>query len=137
MTVYGTPNTTTEINRLEQLQRIFPDYRKETHVPSLINQLNWDSLYTRRLIKQASMPNKIHYHLVNTSPPTCVQHATRNIFNRISHMLHQHSHPCYACVQICILSEDRIHMEQPSIICCSTHHPVTISLPVCRHVHIL
>ena len=64
------PNTTSEINRLEQVQRssarfVFADYNKRNHVTPLIQELNWDSLHTRRLIQQATMLYRIQYALVN------------------------------------------------------------------------
>ena len=117
------PNTATENDHLQKIQinaarLVFCDYQKETHVTSLINQLNWNSLYTCRLIKEASTftntlllsqqkPSsmfpachtlhmsldqrsihfyKIHYRLVNKSPPACFQHATQ-ISSRFDHPL--------------------------------------------------
>ena len=54
------PNTTYEINRFEQVQRssarfIFANYNKCNHVTPLIQELNLDSLHTRRHIQQATM----------------------------------------------------------------------------------
>ena len=67
------PNTLKDIKRIEQVQRnaarfVFADYRKTTSVTPLINQLDWDTLHTRRLIHQATMFYRIHYGLVNISP---------------------------------------------------------------------
>ena len=65
------PCTTTEINRLEQVQRnaarfVFSDYRREIHVSPLVNKLNWDSLHVRRLIQQSCVFYRIQYGLVHT-----------------------------------------------------------------------
>ena len=84
------PNTLKDIKRIEQVQRnaarfVFADYRKTTSVTPLINQLDWDTLHTRRLIHQATMFYRIHYGLVNISPPACFQRAT-HIF-RFDHPL--------------------------------------------------
>ena len=47
------------IKKIEQIQRnscrfIFHEYRRDTDTSLLINRLNLDSLYTRRLIQQAT-----------------------------------------------------------------------------------
>ena len=70
------PNTITEINPIEQIQRaaarfVFEDYRRTTHVTPLIEQLDWDKLHICRLIQQATTMYRIHYNLVNLSPPPC------------------------------------------------------------------
>ena len=85
------PSTITEINRIEQIQKAaarfaFADYRKTTHVTPLIEQLDWDQLHTRRLIQQATMLYRIHYNLVNISPPPCFQRAP-HISARLNHPL--------------------------------------------------
>ena len=85
------PCTTTEINRLEQVQRnaarfVFSDYRRETHVSPLVNKLNWDSLHVRRLIQQSCMFYRIQYGLVHITPPACIQRAT-HISARTDHPL--------------------------------------------------
>ena len=48
--------------------------------------LNLDSLYTRRLIQQATMFYKIHYNLVDICPPSYIQHAN-HISSRTDHPL--------------------------------------------------
>ena len=85
------PNTTSEINRLEQVQRssarfVFADYNKRNHVTPLIQELNWDSLHTRRLIQQATMLYRIQYALVNITFPPCFQRAS-HISLRTDHPL--------------------------------------------------
>ena len=67
--------------KIEQIQRnscrfVFHDYRRQTDVLPLIHKLHWDSLYTRRLIQQATMFYKIHYNLVDINPPHYIQSAT-------------------------------------------------------------
>ena len=68
------------IKKIEQIQRnscrfIFHEYRRDTDTSLLINRLNIDSLYTRRLIQQATMFYKIHYNHVDICPPSYIQHA--------------------------------------------------------------
>jgi hypothetical protein len=76
------PDTVTEIKRLEQVQRnsarfVYADYRRRTHVSGLVQDLNWDPLHTRRLIQQATMFYKIHFGLVNITPPPCIERASQ------------------------------------------------------------
>ena len=47
----------------------------DTDTTLLINRLKLDSLYTHRLIQQASMFYKIDYNLVDICPPSYIQHA--------------------------------------------------------------
>ena len=58
----------------------------ETLTPLLINRLNLDSVYTRRLIQQAAMFYKIHYNLVDICPQSYIQHAN-HISSRTDHPL--------------------------------------------------
>ena len=79
------------IQKIEQIQRnpsrfIFHEYRRDTDTSLLINRLNLDSLYTRRLIQQATMSYKIHYNLVDICPPSYMQHAN-HISSRTDHPL--------------------------------------------------
>ena len=79
------------IKKIEQIQRnscrfIFNEYRKDSDTSLLINRLNLDSLYTRRLIQQATMFYKIHYKLVDIYPPSYIQHAN-HISSRTDHPL--------------------------------------------------
>ena len=83
------PYTMKCIKKIEQNQRnscrfIFHEYRRDTSL--LINWLNIDPLYTRRLIQQATMFYKIHYNLVDICPPSCMQHAS-HISSRTDHPL--------------------------------------------------
>ena len=77
--------------KIEQIQRntcifIFHEYRRDTDTSLLINRLNLDSLYTHRLIQQATMSYKIHYNLVDICPPSYIQHAN-HISCRTDHPL--------------------------------------------------
>ena len=79
------------IKKIEQIHRnscrfIFHEYRRDTDTSLLINRLNLDSLYTRRLIRQATMFYKIHYNLVDICPPSYIQHAN-HISSRTDHPL--------------------------------------------------
>ena len=58
----------------------------DTDTSVLINWLNLDSLYTHRLIQQATMFHKIHYNHVDICPPSYIQHAN-NISSRADHHL--------------------------------------------------
>ena len=79
------------IKKIEKFQRnsrrfIFHEYRRDTDTSLLINRLNLDSLYTRRIIQQATMFYKIHYNLVDICPPSYIQHAS-HISSRTDHPL--------------------------------------------------
>ena len=79
------------IKKIEQIQRnscrfIFHEYRRDTDTSLLINRLNLNSLYARRLIQQATMFYKIHYNLVDICPPSYIQHAN-HISSRTDHPL--------------------------------------------------
>ena len=72
------------IKKIEQIQRnscrfIFHEYRRDNDTSLLINRLNLDSLYTRRLIQQATMFCKIYI-----CPPSYIQHAN-HISSRTDH----------------------------------------------------
>ena len=75
------PYTMKCIKKIEHIQRnscrlISQEYRRGTDTSVLINRLDIESLYTRRLIHQATMFYKIHYNLVDTCPPSYIQHVT-------------------------------------------------------------
>ena len=77
--------------KIEQIQInscrfIFHEYSRDTYTSRLISRLNLDSLYTRRLIQQATMSYKIHYNLVDICPPSYIQHAN-HISSRTDHPL--------------------------------------------------
>ena len=81
------PYTMKCIKKIEQIQRNSPFMNTvETLTPFLINRLNLDSLYARRLIQQATMFYKIHYNLVDICPPSYIQHAN-HISSRTDHPL--------------------------------------------------
>ena len=62
--------------KIEQIQRNSSSMNTvDTDTTLLINRLNLDSLYTRRLIQQAAMFYKINYNLVDICPPSYIQHA--------------------------------------------------------------
>ena len=79
------------IKKIEQIQRnscrlIFHEYRRDTDTSLLISRLNLDSIYTCRLIQQATMFYKIHYNHVDICPPSYLQHAN-HITSRTDHLL--------------------------------------------------
>ena len=85
------PYTMKFVQKIEQIQRnsfrfIFHEYRRDTDTSLLINRLNLDSLYTRRLSQQATMFYKIHCNLADICPPSCIQHAN-HISIRTDHPL--------------------------------------------------
>ena len=85
------PYTMKCIKKIEQIQRnscrfIFHEYRRDTDTSVLINRLSLDSLYTRRLIQQATMFYKIQYNFVDICPPSYIQHAN-HISSRTDHPL--------------------------------------------------
>ena len=84
------PNTATQVKRIEQVQLsaarfVMSDYRRETHVSQMVQQLNWDLLHTRRLVQISCMMYKIQYGLVNITTPPC--------FIRASHISPRLDHP--------------------------------------------
>ena len=88
------PYTMKCFKKNEQIQRntcrfIFYEYRRDTDTSLLINMLNLDSLYTRRLIQQAIMFYKIHYNLVDICPPSYIQ--------RVDHISSRTNHPLKYC----------------------------------------
>ena len=85
------PYTMKCIKKIEQIQRnscrfIFHEYHRDTDISLLVNRLNLDSLYTCRLIQQATMSYKIHYNLYDICPPSYIQHAS-HISSRTDHPL--------------------------------------------------
>ena len=83
------PHTMKCIQKIEKIQRnscrfIFHEYRRDNDTSLLINRLNLDSLYTRRLIQQATMFYKVHYSLVDICRPTYMQQAN-HISSRTDH----------------------------------------------------
>ena len=85
------PYTMKCVQKIEQTQInssrfIFHEYHRDTDTSLLINRLSLDSLYTRRLMQQATMFYKIHYNLVNICPPSYIQHAN-HISSRTDHPL--------------------------------------------------
>ena len=86
------------IKKIEQIQRnscriIFHEYCRDTDTSLLINRLNLDSLYTRRLIQQATMFYIIHCSLLDICPPSYIQHAI-HISSRTDHpMMHCNKNP--------------------------------------------
>ena len=76
----------TFFNARNSCRFIFHEYRRDTDTSLLIDRLNLDSLYTHRLIQQATMFYKIHYNLVDICPPSYIQHAN-HISSRTDHPL--------------------------------------------------
>ena len=74
------PHIIKYIKKIGQIQRnpwrcISQDYHRDTDTSLLSNQLNLESLYICRFIKQATMLRKIHYNLADICPPSYIQHA--------------------------------------------------------------
>ena len=66
--------------KIEQIQRnscrsILQEYSRYADTSLFINRLNIDTIYTGRLIKQATMSYNIHYSLVDMFPPSYIQYA--------------------------------------------------------------
>ena len=75
-----------KITQRNSCRFIFHESSRDTDTSLLINRLNLDSLYARRLIQQATMFYKIHYNLVDRFPPSYIQHAN-HISSRTDHPL--------------------------------------------------
>ena len=78
------PHANNDVKRLENIQRqaarfVFQDFRRTTSVTPLIQQLQWDSLQTRRLLNQSVMFYKIQHQLVNITFPPHFQHVSSSI----------------------------------------------------------
>ena len=89
------------IQKIEQIQRNSSFMNTvDTGTSLLINRLNLDSLYTRRLIQQATMFYKIHYNLVDICPLSYMQHAN-HISSKIFFLPWQYdyleSSPLFSC----------------------------------------
>jgi len=85
------PSTLKNCKKIEQIQRnaarfVFHDYRRQTSVTPLVQKLQWDSLYIRRIVQQSTMLYKIHYNLVDIQTPPYIQPAV-HISKRIDHPL--------------------------------------------------
>ncbi|XP_071491882.1 uncharacterized protein [Diadema antillarum] len=80
------PYTSQCVENLERIQRaaarfVTRDYRTTTSSSSLVRQLRWDPLHTRRLLAQSTMFFKIRQQLVNISFPAFIApapHISRN-----------------------------------------------------------
>ena len=78
------PHANNDVKRLENIQRqatrfVFQDFRRTTSVTPLIQQLQWDSLQTRRLLNQSVMFYKIQHQLINISFSPHFQHVSSSI----------------------------------------------------------
>ena len=79
------------IKKIEQIQRnssrlIFHEYRRDTNTSLFINWFNLDSIYTRKLIQQATMSYKILHNLADICSPSNIPHAN-HISSRTDHPL--------------------------------------------------
>ena len=88
---FWNPSTLKCIKKIEQILRnscrfIFHEYPRDTDTSLLISWLNLDSIYTRRLIQQATMSYKIHYNLIDICSPSYIQYAN-HISSRTDHPL--------------------------------------------------
>ena len=68
------PQTKTGIQTIERVQRsaarfVTGDYRRTSSVSDMCTNLMWNSLYTRRRIRDATMFFKIHHGLMHISLP--------------------------------------------------------------------
>ena len=75
------PYTITLVQQLEAVQRAaarfaYRDYRRTTSPSTLISQLGWDTLHTRRLLAQCTMLHKIQHHMVAIHLPNFVTPAS-------------------------------------------------------------
>ena len=78
------PHANNDVKRLEKIQRqaarfVFQDFRRTTSVTPLMQQLQWDSLQTRRLLNQSVMFYEIQHQLVNITFPPHFQHVSSSI----------------------------------------------------------
>ena len=101
------PYTMKCIKKIEQIQGnscrfVFHEYHRDTDTSLLISWLNLDSLYTRRLIQQATMFYKILYNLVDICPPSHIQHAN-HIIGRTHHPLKYCNKTAYRLMPINII----------------------------------
>ena len=106
------PYTMKCILKIEQIQRnscrfIFHDYRRDSDTSFLINRLNLDSLYIRRLIQQATMFYNILCNLVDICHTSYAQHA--------DHISSRTDHP----VKYCTRNPSHINAYKYSILPCS------------------
>ena len=75
-----------KVNKFKEIHADSSFMNRDTDTSLLINRLNLDSLYTRRLIQQATMFYKIHCNIVDICPPSYMQHAN-HISSRTDHPL--------------------------------------------------
>ena len=124
------PYTMKCIQKIEQIHRnscrfIFHEYRRDTDTSLLINRLNLDSLYTCRLIQQATMFSKIHYNLVDICPPSYIQHA-----NHISSRIYPHLKYCNKnplqinAYEYSFIPSQYEYLESSPLLCCFSCDPL-------------
>ena len=117
------------IQKIEQIQGnscrfIFHEYRRDTDTSLLITRLNLDSLYTHRLIQQATMFYKIHYNLVDICSPSYIQHAN-HISSRTDHPLkHCNKNPLQINADKYFFSSQYEYLESPPLLSCFSCDPL-------------
>ena len=80
-------NVLRKLNKIKEIYAvIFQECRRDNDTTLFINRTNLDSLYTGRLIQQATMYYKINYNHVDICPPSYIQHAD-HISSRTDHTL--------------------------------------------------
>ena len=111
------PHANNDVKRLENIQRqaarfVFQDFRRNTSVTPLIQQLQWDSLQTRRLLNQSVVFYKIQHQLVNITFPSHFQHVSSSIRRNNSLCYTSNQTPMLMSMPIHLLSENHQDMEQ-------------------------
>ena len=76
------PHTSRNINIIESVQRqaahfVTHQYDRQASVTSMLAELGWDTLQTRRTIPQEEMFYKVHRGLVNIHMPQDISRTTR------------------------------------------------------------
>ena len=86
------PHTKTGIQTIERVQRsaarfVTGDYRRTSSASDMCTNLMWNSLYTRRRIRDATMFFKIHHGLVHISLPVIITTADARTRRQHKHKL--------------------------------------------------
>ena len=85
-------HTKTGIQTIERVQRsaarfVTGDYRRTSSVSDMFSNLIWNSLYTRRRIRDATMFFKIHHGLMHISLPVSITTADARTRRQHKHNL--------------------------------------------------
>ena len=93
------PHTSRNINIIESVQRqaacfVTHQYNRQASVTSMLAELGWDTLQTRRTIPQEEMFYKVHRGLVNIHMPQDISRTTRpHSRHHNEEEQHKYSHP--------------------------------------------